>query len=309
MTKKKRRITRYENGNYTVELNTRTGIKTRRSECGEFSPSFPELLRMRILGDEDTGMPWNAAAPSSSLAKRADIGDALYSCLHPHQEIVLSMGALAHPQITDMLSKLVRLECIVSIRMSQEELADNFGWLLSQSASGALFGIDVVASEPTDDLFSAMRHFKHATLTAVVGMLSPDAMRAALGWGGDVLLTGVPERGAGLIYGLAHAGEIGANADWCRRTVPRIVGNDASVSLDVDGLRAFGYTSRRDANAMEALASEAINDSMFLDLVSGACALGDAHGTVRGTLALSPDGGSSQIDDAFAELLAKRAMR
>ena len=302
MSKKKHRVVKYENGNYTVDFNTKTGVKTKRTSDDSFRPDHPELLRVRAIGDEDTGMPWDSRGECDGV----ELGESFYDALHPHQEIVLSTGIMQHSDVADILEELHQRECIASLRMTQREFTDNLGWLVGQSIRGLLFGVDVVASKPDDTMFDAMKRFRKANLTMIAGTIDNDSLRGCLGWGGDVLLAGIPDTPMGRVYKVIHRDEIAKQVEWEKRFVPRLVPSNCEVLLDLGALDMFGYANGRNIRTIEQLTSEAISDSMFIDLVSGVCALGDAFGEIRQPFALRE---ASDIDTAFQELqvLAKEA--
>lgn len=60
------RYVRYQNGNYTVTIDTKTGTKIRENNCNFFRADFPESMDIKICNKCDMGCPM-CLKPSAKL--------------------------------------------------------------------------------------------------------------------------------------------------------------------------------------------------------------------------------------------------
>ena len=163
----------YQNGNYTVYINTTNGTKIRKNDLDYFEAEFPESFDLKITNCCKHGckMCHEASTPDG---KHGDILNAKFiNTLHPYTEIAIGGGnPLEHPDLEAFLYKCKELKVIPSMTVHQNDFLDNIDLLRRYRDEKLLYGIGVSISYVTTELIEALKEFPNAVCHLIAGIAS-----------------------------------------------------------------------------------------------------------------------------------------
>lgn len=161
----------YQNGNYTVYLNTTNGTKIRKNNLDYFEPEWPESADIKITNccKHSCSMCHENSTPDG---KHADIINAKFiETLHPYMELAIGGGnPLEHPDLEAFLYKCKDLKLIPSMTVHQGDFMENLDLFRRYRDEKLLYGIGVSVSYVTDELIEALKEFPNAVCHIIAGI-------------------------------------------------------------------------------------------------------------------------------------------
>ena len=217
MTRNKSEWVDYDNGNYHVWLNVVDGTKIRYTDDEVFAAAFPESMDIKITNKCSLGCPM-CHEDSTANGMHSDIDQAFIDTLHPYQEIAVGGGnVLEHPQLEEYLMRLRAKKCIPSITVNQTHFMKKFDYIEDLYNRNLVFGIGVSLSDARAEGFiDRLQQLPTAVVHTIVGMLSPEDVKALAGNNLKVLLLGYKNirRGAQYAASSDAATKIDRNTAW-----------------------------------------------------------------------------------------------
>ncbi len=161
----------YQNGNYTVHINTVNGTKVRINDLDYFEPKFPESMDIKITNCCKHGCSM-CHENSTPNGKHGDIMNAKFiDTLNPYTELAIGGGnPLEHPDLEAFLYKCKDLKLIPSMTVHQSDFMENLDQFRRYRDEKLLYGIGVSVSYVTKELIEALQEFPNAVCHIIAGI-------------------------------------------------------------------------------------------------------------------------------------------
>lgn len=181
----------YQNGNYTVKLNTVTGTKIRENNEDFFDAEFPESADVKVTNRCSNG----CAFCHEGSTKDGKHSDALHSpvweSFHPYTEVALGGGNLMeYPDFVPLLERLKTLKLIPNITVHQWDFEKNFDLIKKLSDEKLIYGLGVSLDKVTPDFIDKMKQFPNGVIHVINGIVTGVQLRALAHNGLKILILG-----------------------------------------------------------------------------------------------------------------------
>lgn len=181
----------YQNGNYTVKLNTENGTKIRENDLDFFDAEFPESADVKVTNRCSNG----CAFCHEGSTKDGKHSDALHSpvweSFHPYTEVALGGGNLMeYPDFVPLLERLKTLKLIPNITVHQWDFEKNFDLIKKLSDEKLIYGLGVSLDKVTPDFIDKMKQFPNGVIHVINGIVTGVQLRALAHNGLKILILG-----------------------------------------------------------------------------------------------------------------------
>ena len=169
-----KRFVRYQNGNYTVTIDTQNGTKIRENDLDFFRADFPESMDIKICNKCDMGCP-QCHENSTPDGKCGDImSESFIDKLHPYTELAIGGGnPLEHPQLVPFLEKCQRLNLIPSMTVNQFHFMKYKNFLKALVDKKLIYGLGISLMSVTDEFIEMVKQFPNAVIHVINGIILP----------------------------------------------------------------------------------------------------------------------------------------
>ena len=195
------RFVRYQNGNYTVTLDTKTGTKVRENDLDFFEASTVESMDIKITNYCDMGCPM-CHENSTTEGKHTDIlGPSFLDRLHPYTELALGGGnPLSHPDLYEFLQRCKEREFIPSMTVNQTHFLKHYDLIKQLVDENLIYGLGISLGNPTDEFIAKVKTIPNAVIHIINGLVSLEQLHKLKDKDLKVLILGykVFRRGAAL---------------------------------------------------------------------------------------------------------------
>lgn len=167
------RFVRYNNGNYTVTLDTKTGTKVRENDLDFFEPDTVESMDIKITNCCDMGCPM-CHENSTPDGKHADIlGPSFLDKLHPYTELAIGGGnPLEHPDLYEFLVKCKERKFIPSMTINQKHFEANYDLVKKLVDEELIYGLGISLVAPTTEFIKLVKTIPNAVIHIINGLVS-----------------------------------------------------------------------------------------------------------------------------------------
>lgn len=168
-----KRFVRYQNGNYTVTLDTLTGTKIRENDLDFFEADTVESMDIKITNYCDMGCPM-CHENSTTEGKHADIlGPSFLDRLHPYTELALGGGnPLSHPDLCEFLQRCKEREFIPSMTVNQTHFLKHYDLIKQLVDEKLIYGLGISLGNPTDEFIAKVKTIPNAVIHIINGLVS-----------------------------------------------------------------------------------------------------------------------------------------
>ena len=189
-----KRFVRYQNGNYTVTIDTQNGTKIRENDLDFFRADFPESMDIKICNKCDMGCPM-CHENSTPNGKCGDImSESFIDKLHPYTELAIGGGnPLEHPSLVLFLEKCQRLNLIPSMTVNQIHFMKYKNFLKALVDKKLIYGLGISLAHITDEFIEAVKEFPNAVIHVINGIVHPVQLEALANKGFKILILGYKE--------------------------------------------------------------------------------------------------------------------
>lgn len=169
-----KKFVRYQNGNYTVTIDTQNGTKIRENDLDFFRADFPESMDIKICNKCDMVCPM-CHENSTPDGKCGDImSDSFIDKLHPYTELAIGGGnPLEHPDLVPFLEKCRRLNLIPSMTVNQIHFEKHKNFLKELVDKKLIYGLGISLVSVTDEFMNAVKEFSNAVIHVINGLVHP----------------------------------------------------------------------------------------------------------------------------------------
>lgn len=189
-----KRFVRYQNGNYTVTMDTKTGTKIRENDLDFFKADFPESMDIKITNRCDMGCP-QCHENSTKDGLHGDImSEGFIDKLLPYTELAIGGGnPLEHPDLVPFLEKCKKLKLIPSMTVNQFHFMKNKDFLKHLVEQRLIYGLGISLAHITDEFIEAVKEFPNAVIHVINGIVHPIQLEALANNGFKILILGYKE--------------------------------------------------------------------------------------------------------------------
>lgn len=164
-------IVRYQNGNYTVTIDTRNGTKIRENDLDFFEAAFPESMDIKITNRCNMNCPMCHEDSKCDGAHGDIMSESFIDRLHPYTELALGGGnVLEHPDLIPFLEKCKRLNLIPNMTINQTHFMENLDLITELVNYKLIYGLGISLTNPTEEFISAVKKFPNAVIHVINGI-------------------------------------------------------------------------------------------------------------------------------------------
>lgn len=232
-----KRFVRYQNGNYTVTIDTQNGTKIRENDLDFFRADFPESMDIKICNRCDMG----CSMCHENSTKDGAIGDIMSESfidkLHPYTELAIGGGnPLEHPDLVPFLKKRKRLNLIPSMTVNQVHFMKNKSFLKELVEQRLIYGLGVSLVRVTNDFIDALKEFPNAVIHVINGMVTPLELECLSGEGLKILILGYKQFRRGEQLYKEQGEQIEETKSWLYKKLPTIISEGWFEVVSFDNL-------------------------------------------------------------------------
>lgn len=189
-----KRFVKYQNGNYTVTIDTLTGTKIRENDLDFFRADFPESMDIKITNRCDMGCP-QCHENSTKDGLHGDImSESFIDKLHPYTELAIGGGnPLDHPDLVLFLEKCKEQRLIPSMTVNQFHFMKNKNSIKNLVAQRLIYGLGISLTHVTEEFVEAIKEFPNAVIHVINGIVHPVQLEALANNGFKILILGYKE--------------------------------------------------------------------------------------------------------------------
>lgn len=269
MTKSKKPIARYKNGNYTVRL-YEDGTKIKSTLDDEFYAEFPDSIDLKITDYCDLNCPM-CHESSSVNGRHADLNSPFFDTFHSGTELAIGGGnPLSHPDLLPFLAKMKHNGVICNLTVNEKHLLQNMQLLQNMIVERAIWGLGVSLNRYDEQTFLFARNNKTVVLHAICGILEENNAQRLFDKDLKILLLGYKDFGRGKTY---RSKTVDDNIAWLKNEILSFADRLNTVCFDNLALEQLDMRSQLPKNVFE---SNYMGDdgtaSMYVDFVNLKCA-------------------------------------
>lgn len=191
----------YQNGNYTVKLNTENGTKIRENDLDFFDAEFPESADVKVTNRCSNGCNF-CHEGSTKDGKHSDaLHSPVWESFHPYTEVALGGGNLMeYPDFVPLLERLKTLNLIPNITVHQWDFEKNFDLIKKLSDEKLIYGLGVSLGKVTPEFIDKMKQFPNGVIHVINGIVTGVQMMALANNGLKILILGYKTVRRGKLY-------------------------------------------------------------------------------------------------------------
>lgn len=224
-------LSKYNNGNYTVEIYD-DGTKIRETEEETFEALFPENIDIKITNKclNNCNFCYESSSPEG---KHGNLNVDFIKSLHPYTELAIGGGnPLSHPDLHEFLKVLKENKIIANITIRQNDFLNNLELLKNYTDNKLLYGIGVSLIEPTDEFIKEIQQFPNAVIHTIAGLLTKEQLIKLFNKKLKILILGYKTRGKGENYKHEFEKDIFLNIEFLKQNILKLTPLFKVVSFD-----------------------------------------------------------------------------
>nr|DAW56038.1 MAG TPA: Molybdenum cofactor biosynthesis protein A barrel, LIGAND BINDING PROTEIN [Caudoviricetes sp.] len=225
-------IVRYQNGNYTVTINTLDGTKIRENDLDNLTPAFAENCDVKITDKCDGGCAfcYEGCTPNG---KHGDILNPKFlDTLHPYTELAINGNDLSHPDLLVFLQKIKDKNIIVNMTVNQIHFERHYTLIKTLIQQKAIYGLGISLRKPTDEFINIVKQFPNAVIHTINGILSPTDYEILKDNGLKLLILGYKQLKRGIEYYESHEDNVHELQNWLYNNLKEMLNHFKVVSFD-----------------------------------------------------------------------------
>ena len=232
-----KRFVRYQNGNYTVTIDTQNGTKIRENDLDFFRADFPESMDIKICNKCDMGCPM-CHENSTPDGKCGDImSESFIDKLHPYTELAIGGGnPLEHPNLVPFLEKCQKLNLIPSMTVNQVHFEKYKNFLNTLVDKKLIYGLGVSLVHVTNDFIETIKEFPNAVIHVINGMVTPLELECMASEGLKILILGYKQFRRGEQLYKEQGEQIEETKSWLYEKLPQIIKENWFEVVSFDNL-------------------------------------------------------------------------
>ena len=166
-----KRFVRYQNGNYTVTIDTKDGTKIRENDLDFFRADYPESMDIKICNKCDMGCPMCHENSTKDGAIGDIMSESFIDKLHPYTELAIGGGnPLEHPDLVPFLEKCKKLNLIPSMTVNQVHFEKNFDFLKDLTDRKLIYGLGISLVNADTEFIEKAKQIPNAVIHVINGM-------------------------------------------------------------------------------------------------------------------------------------------
>lgn len=233
-----KRFVRYQNGNYTITIDTQNGTKIRENGLDFFRADFPESMDIKITNRCDMGCA-QCHENSTKDGLHGDImSESFIDKLHPYTELAIGGGnPLEHPDLVSFLEKCKRLNLIPSMTVNQVHFEKHKDFLKTLVDNNLIYGLGISLVNGDEEFISKVKEFPNAVIHVINGMsAAPSELERLAHQGLKILILGYKEFRRGVDHYSAASERIEKKKSDLYDTLPQIINEGWFEVVSFDNL-------------------------------------------------------------------------
>lgn len=193
-------IVRYQNGNYTVTIDTRNGTKIRENDLDNLTPAFAENCDVLISNKCDGNCPfcYEGCTPNG---KHGDIlSPKFLDTLHPYTELAINGNDLSHPDLVPFMYKMKEKNIILNMTVNQMHFERCFDTIKDWIDKKLIYGLGISLCNPTYKFIDMVKQIPNAVIHVINGIVSMPDLDTLAGNGLKILILGYKNLRRGASY-------------------------------------------------------------------------------------------------------------
>ena len=242
-----KRFVRYQNGNYTVTMDTMTGTKIRENDLDFFRAEFPESMDIKITNCCDIGCAM-CHENSTKEGLHGDImSDGFIDNLHPYTELAIGGGnPLEHPDLVPFLEKCKRLNLIPSMTVNQIHFEKHNKFIKDLVDNNLIYGLGISLVDGDDEFINLVKEFPNAVIHVINGIsATPSELERLACRGLKILILGYKEFRRGVDHYSAASELIEKKKKALYDTLPQIINEGWFDVVSFDNIAIKQLDARR----------------------------------------------------------------
>lgn len=269
------RFVSYQNGNYTVHIDTTDGTKIRENNLDFFRADFPESIDIKITNKCDRNCAY-CHENSRSYGIHGDIlSESFIDKLHPYTELAIGGGnPLEHPDLIPFLQKCKDLKLIPSMTVHQYHFEEHFAMLKWLVDNGFIYGLGVsfVGIHNDFDFIEMVKQIPNAVIHVINGISSTmDGLERLAHNNLKLLILGYKEFRRGESHYEEHSATIDLHKEKLYNMLPRIIKEEWFDVVSFDNLAVTQLNVKRlmsDSEWNEFYLGDDGSHTMYVDMVN-----------------------------------------
>jgi hypothetical protein len=233
-----KRFVRYQNGNYTVTIDTKDGTKIRENSLDFFRADFPESMDIKITNRCDMGCA-QCHENSTRDGLHGDImSESFIDTLRPYTELAIGGGnPLEHPSLVPFLEKCKRLNLIPSMTVNQVHFEKYKNFLNALVDNKLIYGLGISLVDGDEEFINKVKEFPNAVIHVINGMsAAPSELERLACHGLKILILGYKEFRRGVDHYSAAGELIEKKKKSLYDTLPQIINEGWFEVVSFDNL-------------------------------------------------------------------------
>ena len=232
-----KRFVRYQNGNYTITIDTKDGTKIRENDLDFFRADFPESMDVKITNCCDMGCPM-CHENSTKYGLHGDImSEVFIDKLNPYTELAIGGGnPLEHPDLVPFLEKCKKLKLIPSMTVNQVHFMKNKNFLKDLADQKLIYGLGISLVRVTNDFIDTVKEFPNAVIHVINGIVTPLELECMAGEGLKILILGYKQFRRGEKLYQEQGEQIEETKSWLYKKLPQVISEGWFEVVSFDNL-------------------------------------------------------------------------
>lgn len=233
-----KRFVRYQNGNYTVTMDTKTGTKIRENDLDFFKADFPESMDIKICNKCDMGCPMCHENSTKDGAVGDIMSESFIDKLHPYTELAIGGGnPMEHPSLVPFLEKCKRLNLIPSMTVNQVHFEKHKNFIKALVDNQLIYGLGISLVDGDDEFVAKVKEFPNAVIHVINGMsAAPSELERLAHQGLKILILGYKEFRRGIDHYNAASELIEKKKKYLYDMLPQIINEGWFEVVSFDNL-------------------------------------------------------------------------
>lgn len=227
-----KRFVRYQNGNYTVTIDTATGTKVRETEENEFIPTFAENCDCKITDKCDGGCPFCYEGCTPNGKHGNILNYKFLDTLRPYTELALNGNDMSHPDLIPFLVKLKERKVIANITVNQMHFEKHQDLIRDLVDKKLIYGLGISLKNPTEKFISLVKTYPNAVIHVINGIISPSDVGMLADNNLKILILGYKMLRRGINHYTIEHENIDFMQHWLKENLEEILNHFNVISFD-----------------------------------------------------------------------------
>ena len=191
---------RYNNGNYIVDIDLKTGTKIRHNNLDTLIPAFAESCDVKITDKCDGGCEFCYEGCTINGRHGDILNYKFLDTLHPYTELAINGNDLSHPDLIPFLEKLKEKKIIVNMTVNQIHFEREQEFIHQLVNDKLIYGLGISLKYPSSNFIELVKKYPNAVIHTINGITTLEDYKMLADLNLKVLILGYKELQRGISY-------------------------------------------------------------------------------------------------------------